>query len=345
MQTCNTTRCGWHLSGTGAVATLERKLARWYGLPHALAVSSATSGLMGIALALDLAGQEFVTTPYTWGGSLAPWLALGCRPVFADIDPRTLTLDPHSVAQRITARTGAILAVDIDGTPCDSVALRKIADDHGLWYIADAAQSLGATMGGCPGSVNADALVVSFTTGKTLDVGEGGAVVTPHTWLHRSLIWHTQHPHRQARDLGLGLTNELAIDARIHPTAALEAAARFDEALGEVPGRQDRCFAMLRVLERSGLIEAADLPGPAGRCPSFYRMSVAVRPGCAADADARLEECLNEAGFAVRVEDSPVNLVYGLPGYATSHEPPAACPDAERQRGLRRVIREKDCLS
>jgi dTDP-4-amino-4,6-dideoxygalactose transaminase len=339
MRTCSTNRSCGHLSGTGAVRELERKLARWYGLPHALAVSNATSGLMGIALALDLAGTEFVTTPYTWGGSLAPWLALGCRPVFADIDPRTLTLDPRSVVARITARTRAILAVDIDGTPCDSVALREIADDHGLWYIADAAQSLGATIGGRPASANADALVVSFGTGKLVDVGEGGAVVTPHTWLHRRLIWHTQHPHRQARDLGLALTNELAINARIHPTAALEADVRFDDALTELPARQDRCFAILRLLEGSGLIEPVDMPGPSGRCPSFYRLSVAVRRGCTRDVNARLEEWLNAAGFPARVEDSPVKIVYRLPGFPKLEEPPTPCPDAELQRVHRRVIR------
>jgi len=342
MPTCNTSRYGWHLSGTGAVANLERKLAGWYGLPHALAVSSATSGLMGIALALDLAGTEFVTTPYTWGGSLAPWLALGCHPVFADIDPRTLTLDPHSVAARITKRTRAILAVDIDGTPCDSVALRKVADDHGVWYIADAAQSLGATMGGHPASVDADALVVSFTSGKTLDVGEGGAVITPHASLYERLIWHTQHPQRQTRELGLGVTNELAINARIHPNAALEADERFDDALVKTATRQDWCFGVLHWLEQSGLIEPTGIPGHDARCPSFYRVSVAVQPNCPKNIDAQLEDWLSRAAFQVRVECSPVSVVYRLPGFSALHQTSAPCPNTEQQHERRRVIRPID---
>src|SRR5690242_3914128 len=76
-----------HLSGTGAVAELEERLRTHYGMRHAVCVSSATSGLLGLALALDLRQIEFVTTPYTYGASLASWLLLGNRPLFADVDP------------------------------------------------------------------------------------------------------------------------------------------------------------------------------------------------------------------------------------------------------------------
>src|SRR5436190_7634341 len=81
---------------------------------------------------------------YTYGASLSGWLLLGNRPVFADIEADTLLLDPGSVRTQITPRTRAILAVDIFGVPSDSAALRRIADEHGLWYVAHAAQSLGA---------------------------------------------------------------------------------------------------------------------------------------------------------------------------------------------------------
>jgi perosamine synthetase len=339
MPTSSPTLNGWHLSGIGAVNDLELNLAKWYGLPHALAVSNATSGLMGVALALDLAGSEFITTPYTWGGSLAPWLALGCRPVFADIDPYTLTLDPVSVTAHITPRTSAILAVDIGGTPCNSRALRQIADDHDLWYVADAAQSLGATRGGRPASVGADAVVVSFTTGKTLDVGEGGAIVTPHDWLYDRLIWCTQHPQRQTRDLGLGITNELAINARIHPAAAIEAAARFDHALADVKLRQERCFAILRALEALEMIEPAGAPGDDQLYPSFYRLSIALREGCAASQAAQIERTLHSGGFGGRVEPSPVRIIYQLPGFRSQNQSQACCPVAEQQITRQRVIR------
>src|SRR5947209_1865523 len=90
-----------HLSGTGAVRELEVRLKRLYEMRHCLCVSSATIGLVGVALALDLRGADFITTPYTWGGTLAGWLLLGNRPVFADIEPRTLGLDAESMRHRI----------------------------------------------------------------------------------------------------------------------------------------------------------------------------------------------------------------------------------------------------
>ena len=325
-----------HLCGGGAVHELESQISGWFHLPHTLAVSSATAGLLGVALALDLAGCEFVTTPYTWGGSLASWLLLGCRPVFADVDPLTLTLDPESVRARITARTRAILAVDINGNPCDTAALRALADEHGLWYVADAAQSLGATRGGRPASCDADAVVLSFGTGKALDVAEGGAVVTPHEWLHQRLVWHTQHPQRQARDIGLGLINECAFNARIHPVAAHEASAAFSQALADVKERSRSGLEVLSLLEAAGLVEPSGLPGGDDVRPSFHRLSVLPV--------ASRSEFLATEGRLWRTEPSPVGLVYRLGGFSGAHVAPGACPVAEGQAERRRVLREQACV-
>ena len=75
------------LAGTHAVARLEERLCTLYGMRHALCVSSASTGLLGVALALNLDGEEFITTPYTYGATVAGWMLLGARPVFADVDP------------------------------------------------------------------------------------------------------------------------------------------------------------------------------------------------------------------------------------------------------------------
>src|SRR5688500_11577265 len=82
------------LAGTGAVYQLEKKFASLVGHPHALAVANATLGLWAIFVSLDLHDSEIVVSPYTWGGSLAGLLSTGNRPVFADIDQDSLTLDP-----------------------------------------------------------------------------------------------------------------------------------------------------------------------------------------------------------------------------------------------------------
>ncbi len=326
----------WHLAGTGAVASLERQLRRWYGQPYALAVSSATTGLLGLGLALDLTGAEFVTTPYTWGGSIAAWLALGCRPVFADIDPRTLTLDPASVRARVTPHTRAILAVDIDGTPCDSEGLQRVADEFDLWYVLDGAQSLGATRRGASTGAGADAIVISFTVGKPLDACEGGAVMTRDESMHAKLVWHTQHPLRQARDVGLGLANEFALNGRIHPAAAAAADAQFDAALTNVYRRQSWALEITEALDASGLTDALRIPGDDECRPSFSRLSVALR---SRTTPCEVEMYLERAGFGVNVTESPVTLLYRHPAFPASLDRIGSCPTAEDQH-QRRVVLE-----
>src|SRR5437868_5937658 len=97
-----------HLFGRGAVAKLERKIASYYGKRHALCVANATTGLLVLALALDLKNSEFITTPYTYGGSLASWLTLNNRVLFADIDPLILTINPEKLRAMITKKTKAV---------------------------------------------------------------------------------------------------------------------------------------------------------------------------------------------------------------------------------------------
>jgi dTDP-4-amino-4,6-dideoxygalactose transaminase len=208
------------LLGAGAIAELEEKLERHYGMRYALCVSNATMGLWAIAMALELGDSTFVTTPYTYGASLSGFLQVGCQPIFADID-HTLTLNPDSVRKAIAPNTKAILGVDLYGVPCDALTMREIADHYGIFYIADAAQSFGASRNDLPASALADALVVSFTFGKSLFAGEGGAILTNNEELYRKLLWWTQHPMRQRLELGLDLDNEFAINARIHPLAAI----------------------------------------------------------------------------------------------------------------------------
>jgi dTDP-4-amino-4,6-dideoxygalactose transaminase len=210
---------------------------------------------MGLALALDLHGAEFVTTPYTYGGSLAAWLAMGNRPVFADIEPDSLGLSAESVHRLRSRRAKALLAVDVYGYPSNTEALRRAADALGLWYIADAAQAFGAMRDGKPASARADAVVLSFTSGKLLDAGEGGAVLTNHDWLYERLVWYTQHPDRQKRELGLLVANEFAINGRMHPAAARAALRGFDSALHKVELRRKRVQRLHQALASTGLVE------------------------------------------------------------------------------------------
>jgi dTDP-4-amino-4,6-dideoxygalactose transaminase len=328
-----TDRMDFHLAGTGAVADLEEKLRRFYGMRYALCTASATSALLGVALALDLRGAEFLTTPYTYGASLAAWLLLGNRPRFVDIDSHDLSLQPESARERITRETKAILAVDIFGIPGDTRALRRLADEFGLWYVADAAQSLGSRRDGLPGSALADALVVSFTAGKTVSAGEGGAVLTNHADLYEKLLWHTQHPERQRRELSLALWNEFGINARIHPLGAAQANAAFEPSLGLQKQHQRWCLHVLDLMNESGQIQPVRFR-ESQIVPSFFRLTAAWKNAPRAE---QLLGFLKSRGVTATIQPKPVRLVYRQPAFLAqygSFEAPE-CPNAERQERMR----------
>ena len=321
-----------HLAGTGEVRAFEDRLKCHFGMPYALCVSNATVGLLGVALALDLYGADFVTTPYTWGGTLAGWLILGNRPVFADIEPHTLGIDADSARHCITPSTRALLSVDVFGLPSDMVAQRRLADDYGLVYVADAAQSLGARRDGLAASSLADVLVVSFTTGKTLDIGEGGAVLTRRAEIYEKLLWHTQHPRRQRRELGLHRDNEFALNARIHPWAAAEANARFDDAMEAVEARRERCYQVIKKLNAIDLTERIMLPDGIVE-PAFCKLTALWngRP-----QPTLLARALDGT---VDIVPAPVRLLYRqsafLTQYAARWITRPKCPEAERQARAR----------
>jgi len=325
------------LTGSGAIAELERKLREHYSMRHALCVSNGTTGLLAIALALGLRGSEFITTPITYGGTLSGWLLLGNRPVFADVEADTLVLDPGSVRRRLTQRTRALLAVDIFGVPCDAAALRRIADEYGIWYIADAAQSFGARRDGRPASAAADALVVSFTNGKCLDAGEGGAVLTNRSDLYDKLVWWTQHPHRQHRDLGLTVENEFALNGRIHPSAAIRANASFTGSLKHLRVRQRQYFKALQSINRSGFTEPVDLQRRNIE-PAFFRLTAAWKHTPQPDM---LQAHLRQDGFATELLPGPVRLVYDQAAFVAHYGKRATpgCPVAEGQAGRRFAVR------
>jgi perosamine synthetase len=305
-----------HLCGSGAVAELECKLKRYYGMRYVLCVSNATTGLLALALALELKRNEFVTSPFTYGASLAGWLLLGNKPSFADIDPLSLTLDCELARKAITTKTRALLAVDIFGNPADQLEFRKLADEFGLWYIADAAQSLGAFRNGMPGSSLADALIVSFTTGKTVFAGEGGAVLTNNADLYQKLVWHTQHPYRQRRDIGLQLSNEFALNGRIHPLAAVWANATFEDSLRTLKQHQAESFKIIDTLNSSGLTEEIDFERH-DILPAFFRLTAAWK-GPARPFE--LLRYLEKNVVPAKLEPMPIQLIYKQTAFLAQDE-------------------------
>ena len=159
------------------VDRFEQALAERVGAPYVAAVSSGTAGLHLAVRLADLGpGDEVVTSPFSFVASANCILYEGATPVFADIDPRTLNLDPAAVEAAITPRTKAILAVDIFGYPAEYAELEALAERHGLALVEDACEALGAEYDGEPiGSRRAPA-VFAFYPNKQITTGEGGAI-------------------------------------------------------------------------------------------------------------------------------------------------------------------------
>ncbi len=171
-------RSAWLTSGP-RVARFEETFSRLLGAPHAVAVSSGTAGLHLALLAAGVgAGDEVVTTPMTWAATGNMILAVGARPIFADVDPGTLNVGAEGVARAITPRTRAILPVHFAGQPVDLDAFRAIADRHGVTLIEDAAHALGASYRDRPVGGGSTAAVFSFHPIKAITTGEGGMVTT-----------------------------------------------------------------------------------------------------------------------------------------------------------------------
>ncbi len=176
----DTMRSGWLTTGP-KTARFEADFAAFIGGDvTALAVNSATAGLH---LALEAcgigAGDEVITTPYTFTATAEVIRYLGAHPVFVDIDPATLNLDPTKIEAAITPRTKAIIPVHFGGLACAMDAIIALARRHNLRVIEDAAHALPTTyQGKMIGALDTDATVFSFYVTKTIATGEGGMIVT-----------------------------------------------------------------------------------------------------------------------------------------------------------------------
>jgi dTDP-4-amino-4,6-dideoxygalactose transaminase len=156
----------------------ERRFAERLGVAHASAVSSGTAGLHLALRAVGVGeGDEVITSPFSFVASANAVLYERARPVFADIDPLTLNLDPEAAQAAVTPRTRAILPVHIFGYPADMPAFERIAQRHGLALVEDACEALGAVHAdGAPVGGRGHPAVFGFYANKQITTGEGGMV-------------------------------------------------------------------------------------------------------------------------------------------------------------------------
>jgi perosamine synthetase len=162
-----------------AIDRFEELFAAKVGAPYAAAVSSGTAGLHLLCVAAGIEpGDEVITSPYSFAASANCFVYEGGVPVFADVDRRTFNLDPAAVEAAVTERTKAIVAVDIYGYPCELDRLREIAERHGLAFVQDSCEALGAVYRGAPIGSHGVPAVFAFYPNKQITTGEGGIVTT-----------------------------------------------------------------------------------------------------------------------------------------------------------------------
>ena len=166
----------------------EELFAERVGAPYAAAVSSGTAGLhMLCHIAGVREGDEVITSPVSFVSTANCFIFEGGRPVFADVDPRTLNLDPDAVEAAITEHTRGIVAVDMFGYPCELDELRAIAERHGLFLVDDSCEALGAQYKGGPVGSHGISGAFGFYPNKQITTGEGG-MVTTHSQDEQELV-------------------------------------------------------------------------------------------------------------------------------------------------------------
>lgn len=185
---------------------LETEWAKAFDVAHAIAVNSATSGLLAACMAVGVSPEdEVIVSPYTMSATAAAPKVLGAKIVFADIDPETYCLDPVAVSHLITTRTKAVIATNLFGHPARLRRLREICDGMGVYLIEDNAQAIFAKEYGVYTGTIGHIGVFSLNVHKHLQVGEGGVITTNSAELDKKLREAMNHGEVRGGILGLNL--------------------------------------------------------------------------------------------------------------------------------------------
>lgn len=204
------------------IGAVERALAEFHGVPHALGTSTGNGALHAALIGLELTdGDEVMTSPYTYGVSISVILQNNCIPTFADVIEGTGLLDPESVRERLTERTRALLVPHIFGNPADMTALCAIAHQHGLKIIEDGSQAHGARHRGVRIGGFGHAAGFSANGVKPVAATEAGYMLTTDEDVYWKAVVSTQHAgmgEMPGRASEPGFPDELrpAVDALVY---------------------------------------------------------------------------------------------------------------------------------
>ena len=268
------------------VTRLEEEFAAKHGAKFAIACSSGTAALHTACTALGISpGDEVIVPPITDMGTIAPVMYQGGIPVFADLMPHSYALDPASVAERITEKTRAIIAVHLWGNACDLSALQALCDRHNLLLIEDCAQAFGGTYNGKPVGTFGQVGCYSYNEFKHISCGDGGIVLTDDPELAQRLRLSTDKCYNRRPDALVRQPVFLANNYRMTELQAAVGRAQLRKLDDIVARRRRWCEGLTARLEGTPGIS---LPQPTpGSDPSWWFYLLRVRPDeLHADADA-----------------------------------------------------------
>lgn len=327
-------RSGWLTMGPKTFE-FERRFADYIGASHAVAVSSCTAALHLALEAVGVCRGDEVLVPTTTFTATAEVVTyLGARPVFVDIDPHTLNIDPLDIERKITPRTKAIIPVHFAGTPCDMAEILEIAAQQKLHVIEDAAHALPASYKGRKIGTISELTAFSFYATKTLTTGEGGMITTENEeYAHRLQVMRL---HGIARDAWKRYSAEGSWFYEV-----LEAGFKYNltdlqAALGVV--QLAKCDAMNRARERVAqrytsafqFQEALEVPSTSSdRTTSWHLYVLRLRlDRLRIDRNKFIQE-LSDRGVSASVHFIPLHL---QPVYRRDYQyKPGGFPVAERE--------------
>ena len=305
-------RSDWLTTGP-KVAEFERAFADFVGTREAVAVSNGTAALHTAMYAAGIGpGDEVIVPAMTFAASANCVVFQGGTPVFADVDPDTLLLDPAQVEAKITPRTKAIIAVDYTGQPCDYDVLRAIADRHGLILVDDACHALGGSYRGRPVGTLADLNTFSFHPVKHITTGEGGMIATDDPDLARRMRVFRNHgittDHRQREQQGSWFYEmvDLGYNYRLTDIQCALGLSQLCKLPGwvarrqEIAGRYDAAFAEMPTVRPLGVREDVS--------HAYHLYIVRLDVAQLRAARAEVFAALRAEGIGVNVHYIPVHL-------------------------------------
>ena len=308
------------------VAELEQQLAAYVGVEHCIAVASGTDALLIALMALGVgAGDEVITTPFSFIATAETIALIGAVPVYTDIDPYTYNLDPAKIEAAITPRTKAIIPVSLYGQPADFPAINAIAGRHGLPVIEDGAQSFGAKQHGRRSCSLSAIGTTSFFPSKPLGgYGDGGACFTNDAELAGRMRRISRHG--QSRRY---FHTEVGVNGRIDTLQAAILLAKLELFDAEVASRQQIGERYSRCFQEAGVATTPHLAAGNTSVYAQYTLEVQDR--------SSVQEILKASGIPTAVH-YPTLLCQqpALQGCGTRCQ--SGCATAVAQKASERVM-------